>query len=162
MENLIEIFNKNIDNFDNNKENIPPINYELLQKNFIDSSLPENDDESFVKELFEKTQKFFRNNKDGRYPKKVHNLKIKSAPIKLTLKINGIGYWLCEMTNISLKYNTMSVFAIEQNIASFKLIAKDPLKLSETIEIIPLTSPSSKGSVGFFMKGLPGLISIKH
>ena len=115
MEHLIEIFNKNIEEFDNNKENIEPVNYELLQKNFIDSSLPENDDADFVKELFEKAQKSFRNNKDGRYPKKIHNLKIKGAPIKLTLKINGIGYWLCEMTNISLKYNTMSVFAMEQN-----------------------------------------------
>ena len=115
MEHLIEIFNKNIEEFDNNKENIEPVNYELLQKNFIDSSLPENDDADFVKELFEKAQKSFRNNKDGKYPKKIHNLKIKGVPIKLTLKINGIGYWLCEMTNISLKYNTMSVFAMEQN-----------------------------------------------
>ena len=115
MEHLIEIFNKNIEEFDNNKENIDPINYELLQKKFIDSSLPENDDADFVKELFEKAQKSFRNNKDGKYPKKIHNLKIKGVPIKLTLKINGIGYWLCEMTNISLKYNTMSVFAMEQN-----------------------------------------------
>lgn len=115
MEHLIEIFNKNIEEFDNNKENIEPVNYELLQKNFIDSSLPENDDADFVKELFEKAQKSFRNNKDGRYPKKIHNLKIKGVAVKLTLKINGIGYWLCEMTNISLKYNTMSVFAMDQN-----------------------------------------------
>lgn len=115
MEHLIKIFNKNIDKIDNNKENIPPINYELLHKKFIDSSLPENDDADFVKELFEKAQKSFRNNKDGRYPKKVHNLKIKGMPIKLTLKINGIGYWLCEITNVSLKYDTMSVFALDQN-----------------------------------------------
>jgi len=115
MDKFVTIFNKNIDNFDSNKENIPPINYELIQKNFIESSLPENNDESFVKELFEKAQKSFRSNKDGKYPKKVHNFKIKGVSVKLTLKINGIGYWLCEMTNVSLKYNTMSVFALEQN-----------------------------------------------
>jgi len=115
MDHLIEIFNKNIDNFESNKENTPPVNYEILQKKFIDSSLPENDDIDFVKELFEKAQKSFRNNKDGRYPKKIHNLKVKGIPIKLTIKINGIGYWLCEMTNISLKYNIMSVFSMEQN-----------------------------------------------
>jgi hypothetical protein len=72
-------------------------------------------DESFVKEVFTKVQKLFKNNKDPRYPKKTHNFKINNNPMKLNIEINGIGYWLCKIDNISLKYNISSMESMNSN-----------------------------------------------
>jgi hypothetical protein len=108
MDKLIRLFNDNLSNKDINKE-------ETNQEIIIKSSITENYNESFIKELFTKVQKLFKNNKDPRYPKKTHNLKINGNSIKLNIEINGIGYWLCNIENIKLKYNILSIHSLINN-----------------------------------------------
>ena len=66
-------------------------------------------DESFVSELFTKIKKSFQNNKNPRYPKNKISIKVKGQPIKITLEVNGLGYWLCKVVSIKLKYNIISI-----------------------------------------------------
>jgi hypothetical protein len=108
MNKIIEIFNNNL----LNKE---VIQQDTTQENFIKSAITDTNNESFVKEVFTKVQKLFKNNKDPRYPKKTHNFKINGNSIKLNIEINGIGFWLCKIENISLKYNILSIESLISN-----------------------------------------------
>jgi hypothetical protein len=108
MNKIIEIFNNNL----LNKE---LIQQDTTQENFIKSAITDANNESFVKEVFTKVQKLFKNNKDPRYPKKTHNFKINGNFIKLNIEINGIGFWLCNLENISFKYNISSIESLISN-----------------------------------------------
>jgi hypothetical protein len=108
MDKLITLFNDNLSNKDINNE-------ETHQETIIKSTITNVYNEYFVKELFTKVQKLFKNNKDPRYPKKTHNFKINGNSIKLNIEINGIGYWLCNIENIKLKYSILSIDSLINN-----------------------------------------------